>query len=46
MNELICYGNEVKADRRPSGQEVPHGGDGKRAWKPFKCALRAFLFPS
>lgn len=20
MNELICYGNEVKADRRPSGQ--------------------------
>lgn len=46
MNELICYGNEVKADRRPSGQEVPHGADGKRAWKPFKCALRAFLVPS
>lgn len=21
MNELICYGNEVKADRRPSGQQ-------------------------
>lgn len=21
MNELICYGNDVKADRRPSGQQ-------------------------